>query len=57
MRALKALRNEMEEKGVEAAKPITGFLIECLVWNIPNSCFGNLLYTDDVRECLVYIYI
>ena len=46
----------MLEKNVSAAKPINGFLIECLVWNVPNSNFGHTTYKSDVRECLVFLF-
>ncbi len=52
-RVLKRLRNEMEEEGIAAAKPIPSFLIECLVWNVADSEFGNSQYTDDLRNILV----
>lgn len=55
VRVLKALSNEMTEARIPEGN-IPGFLIECLVWNVPNSCFQNEKYTDDVRESLVSLY-
>ena len=40
-RVIKRLRNEMEEKNILEAKPVPSYLIECLLWNTPNNCFGN----------------
>ena len=52
VRILKRLRNEMDELGVAAAKPIPSYLIECLAWNVPNEDFANDSYTADVRYVL-----
>ena len=46
----------MSDQGVAEAKPIVGFLLECLVWNVPNSNFGNYKYSDDVKNCLIFLY-
>lgn len=55
-RVLKRLRNEMADKGLIAAKPIPSYLIECLVWNVPNEGFGHDMYTDDVRYVVAYTF-
>lgn len=55
VRILKCLRNEMDEKGRAAAKPIPSFLIECLVFNAPTRCFGNDKWYDDVMAVLAYL--
>jgi hypothetical protein len=56
VRALKRLRNEMADQGIAEAKPIPSYLIECLVWNAPNTCFGNVKYYDDVRAVIVSVW-
>lgn len=48
VRILKCLRNEMDEKGHLAAKPIPSFLVECLVFNAPNNLFGHTKWAEDV---------
>jgi hypothetical protein len=55
-RAIKRLRNEMDENNVSAAKPIPSYLIECLVWNTPNDGFGHSDYTSDVRYVLAHTF-
>ena len=55
VRVLKSLSNEMIQNKVEAGN-IPGFLIECLVWNVPNSQFGNATYTEDVKNSIIYLY-
>lgn len=56
VRILKKLCNEMTDNGTAAARPIPGFLNECLVWNVPNSNFGNNSYINDVRNCLAHLF-
>ncbi len=55
VRVLKTLSNEMTEAGVRAGG-ISGFLIECLVWNVPSDRFQHPTYSDDVREALIFLY-
>ena len=55
LRVLKALSNEMAEQRVSNGD-IPGFLIECLVWNVPNARFQNSTYTADVTSALVFLY-
>ncbi|HKS07846.1 MAG TPA: hypothetical protein VJR92_16200 [Gemmatimonadaceae bacterium] len=56
VRVLKHLRNEMRENAVPSAQRISGYLIECLAWNVPNSKFGGDTHYHDLRECLVYVF-
>jgi hypothetical protein len=56
VRVFKCLRNEMENKQIQEATPIPGFLIECLIWNVPNGKFSNLNYMDDVRACIYHLW-
>jgi hypothetical protein len=58
VRALKNLRVEMDDqKKPEAANPISSFLIECLVYRVPNEKFGHATYYDDMKEVLRYLYL
>lgn len=56
VRILKRLREEMVDVGASEAEPIPSYLLECLVWNVPNNCFGNGRYTDDLRQALIHLY-
>jgi hypothetical protein len=56
VRVMKNLRNEMEENGYNIAKVIPSYLIECLIWNVPNEGFGHNYYTDDARYSIAHIY-
>ncbi|NLP50250.1 nucleotidyltransferase [Bacillus sp. RO1] len=54
VRILKRLRNRMKEEGYDVEN-IPSFLIECLVWNVPNQYFNTGTYTDDLKGSLVYL--
>ncbi len=56
VRILKSLCNEMSEQNIQQAKEVCGFLIECLVWNVPNSSFSPPDWTGDVRACLAHLF-
>ena len=56
VRILKKIRIEMEEAGIAVAKPITGFLIECMVFNAPNSCFSHNTWDERVQSFLHHLY-
>lgn len=56
VRILKRLRNDMEEAGASVVKPISSFLIESLVWNVPNDAFGHDTYTKDTRWMLAHLF-
>jgi predicted nucleotidyltransferase len=55
-RIVKRLRNEMVDQGNEAAKAIPSYLIECLIWNVPNSNFGNSTWKADVQSALGHLW-
>ena len=56
VRILKSLANEMAEAGIQIAHKIPGFLIECLVWNVPNKHFNYSSYKQDVQACLAHLF-
>ena len=56
VRILKRLCIEMGDNGIATAKPIPGFLVECLVSNVPNGYFGVSTYTDDMRAVLAFLF-
>ena len=55
VRIVKKLRNLMDDRGVLEARPIPGFLIECLVWNAPDSCFTGTTWTARVHAVLAHL--
>ena len=56
VRIIKSLRNEMDDAGIAVAKPIPGFLVECLVWNVPNDDFGHTTYKADIKAALAALF-
>lgn len=56
IRILKRLRNEMQEENIEEADEIHSFLIESMVWNVPNAGFGHDTLTADVRYAIAHTF-
>ena len=54
VRILKRLSGVMIDQGVIFTH-LPSFLIESLVWNVPDSYFGHDSYTDDVRAILAHL--
>lgn len=51
------LRYKMKDDGVNVSDNITSFLIECLVWNVPNSKIDNYnSWTERLKQSIIYIY-
>lgn len=55
-RILKRMRNEMADEGHKAAETIPSYLIECLVWNVPNEDLGHDTLRADVRHALAHLW-
>lgn len=56
VRIMKHLRNKMDAIDILSARPISGFFAECLVWNVPNSCFGHATWSDDLQAALIWLW-
>jgi hypothetical protein len=46
----------MDNDRIAAAKSIAPYLLECLVWNVPNNGLGHDTYSADVRYVLAYLF-
>ncbi|KAF1722127.1 hypothetical protein CSC75_05330 [Pseudoxanthomonas wuyuanensis] len=57
VRIIKKLWYLMDGNNVPAAKPLKGFNIECVVWNVPNYCFAHATWFDAVSTVLNYLSI
>jgi hypothetical protein len=61
-RILKRMRDHMMGSGTSEAKaaagPIASFLLECLVYNAPESCFNKQegSYYDDVKAVITHMW-
>ncbi|WP_024939968.1 nucleotidyltransferase domain-containing protein [Xanthomonas arboricola] len=54
-RIVKKLRNVMDDEGVPEAKPLKGFNVECLIWNVPDALFMHDTLFQDVTAALNYL--
>lgn len=56
-RIYRKLRYKMIDDGVNVSDSITSFLLECLVWNVPNSIFNdNDTWQDRLKASIVHLY-
>jgi len=56
VRILKKLRIELEDAGNASATAVSGYLLECLVWNAPNWCFDRYTWEDRVQSVLRFLW-
>lgn len=56
VRVLKRARDAMVEGGIPAAQPAASFLVESLIWNVPNEAFGHTEYRADLRYSLAHLF-
>jgi len=53
----KKLRYKMIEDGVTVNQNIKSFLLECLIWNVPNSKKNDYdTWTDRLKQSIIYLY-
>lgn len=55
VRALKRLQTQLVDAGA-LSKELPSYLIECLVYNVPDSNFGHVTYLADMRGVLATIF-
>lgn len=56
IRILKRLRDHMQDRHIAAANDIGSFLIESLVWNVPNDQFERDTYRAIMRAVLAHTF-
>jgi hypothetical protein len=56
VRILKRLRYKMHDEKVIAAAPIPSFLIESLVWNVPDEKLQRPTYSATIRSTLAHLF-
>lgn len=57
VRIMKRIKNNMQEEGKVDSTKITSFLIECLVWNVPNSTINSAITWENmVRDAIAYLW-
>jgi len=55
-RRLKRLRYKLIDEGYSIAEAIPSYLIECLVWNVPNEGFGHALALEDIQYAVAHLW-
>ena len=57
VRIMKHIRNDMVDYGKADGEIITSFLIECLIWNVPdNTIAGSNTWAGTVQNAIVYLW-
>ncbi|MDM5338471.1 nucleotidyltransferase [Fictibacillus enclensis] len=54
VRIFKRLRYNLIDEGFDVGN-VSSFLVESLIWNVPNNRFNNATLTEDVQECFKYL--
>ena len=49
VRVMKKMRNKMQEDNITSASDVPSFLIESMVWNVPDNGFNSDDHYDDVK--------
>ncbi|MBD3584024.1 nucleotidyltransferase domain-containing protein [Flavobacterium selenitireducens] len=56
-RIYRRIRYKMIDDGIDVSDNVTSFLLECLVWNVPDKIFNDYdNWTDRLKESIRYIY-
>ena len=56
-RIFKRIRYKMIDDGVPVSDNITSFLIECLLWNVPNQIYNNNeTWTKRLRQAIIFLF-
>ena len=56
-RIFKRIQAKVIEDGESVNQTITSFLLECLVWNVPDWIFNNYdTWTDRLKKSIVFLY-
>lgn len=56
-RVFRKIRYKMIDDGTTVPDGITSFLMECLVWNVPNHVLnGSSSWTERLRAAVTYLY-
>ncbi len=57
VRIMKHIKNNMVDDGKANGDKITSFLVECLVWNVPDSTImGYSTWNETVKRAVAYLY-
>lgn len=57
VRIMKHIKNNMVDDKKTDGDRITSFLVECLVWNVPNTTItGYSTWTETTKQAIIYLY-
>ncbi len=56
VRIVKNLRHEMEETGFASSRVMVSFLIESLIWNVPNNLFYTASLSEMIQGVITYLW-
>lgn len=57
VRIMKHIKNDMVDDKITNGEIISSFLVECLVWNVPNNIIiKNDTWTNTVRNAISWLY-
>lgn len=57
VRIMKHIRNDMVDNNKIDGDKISSFLIECLVWNVPNNIIvGSRTWVETIQNVIVYLW-
>ena len=47
----------MADDGQPVNSSISSFLLECLLWNVPNSIYNDYYtWTDRIKQSIIFLY-
>nr|WP_317198952.1 nucleotidyltransferase [uncultured Psychrobacter sp.] len=56
VRVVKRIRHQMIKEHQPVDNAISSFLIECLIWNLPNNIINIDCPTERLRQAIIYLY-
>jgi len=57
VRIFKKLKIDLKENNISISDNVLSFLIECLVWNVPNQKFNDTVtWISRIKESIVFLY-
>jgi len=56
-RIFRRIRYKMLDDNIPVSNNITSYLLECLVWNVPDHIFNNYhTWTERLQQSIIYLY-
>lgn len=56
VRIFKRCKIKIEEDNIKVSETITSFLVECLLWNVPNTVFNNYsTWKERLKNAIIFL--